>query len=129
MKKIRYTCAVLRTNMRFIYLNTIRVVPKYRICYVGIIALLESEHILETSMHSSRMRTTCLLSVSPRMHCSLGVSPPRGCLLWWVVGLGGVCWGGVLCIPACTEADTPPNRMIDRLCKNNLSLQAVIIIL
>ena len=47
-----------------------------------------------------------------------------GCLLWGcllqvgcVSALGGVCSMGV-CIPACTEADTPPvNRMTDR-CKN-----------
>ena len=55
---------------------------------------------------------------------ALGVSAPGGCLLWgvsapggvcsrWVSALGGVCsWGvsapgGCVCIPACTEADTP----------------------
>ena len=44
--------------------------------------------------------------------CYGGVSATRGYLL-----LRGVCYYGV-CIPACTEADTPPvNRMTDR-CKN-----------
>ena len=68
---------------------------------------------IETRLHSSRMHTARLLSVSPSMHCS------RGCLLPLSVhSLGGVCSkGGVcsrgrvcsqedVCIPACTEADT-----------------------
>ena len=44
-----------------------------------------------TSMHSSRIRTARLLSVSPSMHCEVG------CLLPELE----------VCIPACTEADTP----------------------
>ena len=84
---------------------------------------------LVTSMPSSRMHTTRLLPVSPNMHCFWGVG---GCLPL-VLG-GGVClwsWGGCLplvpgglplvqggvCIPACTEAEPPLDRMTDR-CKN-----------
>ena len=85
-----------------------------------------------TRLHSSRMCTARLLTISPSMYCTGGsaprgvsapggVSAPRvsapggGCLL-----LGGVCSGGVVCsqggsspggvsapkggIPACTEA-------------------------
>ena len=47
---------------------------------------------LETRMHSSRMRT---FRSSSRL----------------LVGSGGVCPGG--CIPACTEADTPLDRILD----------------
>ena len=57
---------------------------------------------LNTTMHSSRMRTACLLPVSPSMHCGwgvsapggvggVGVSVPRGLLL------GGVCSRGRGC--------------------------------
>ena len=119
-----------------------------------------STHIFNTRLHSSRMRTSRSLTVSPSMLlwgvsalggiCSrgyllrrsapggcllparclfLGVSAPRGCLLWEVSALGGVCSRGVSapgggcllrglsapggvcsggCIPASTEADTPP---------------------
>ena len=68
--------------------------------------------------------------------CSGGVSAPGG-----VSTLGGVCCWGVSalgvsaqrgCIPACTEADTPPvNRMTDRQVQKQylrkLRLRAVII--
>ena len=89
-----------------------------------------------TRMHSSRMRTAHLLSVSPSMHCSGGVPGPRGVYL--VLGdvpcprrvpglrgvylvLGGCTWsrgcnwslGGV---PA-QALPAPVNRMTDR-CKN-----------
>ena len=40
-----------------------------------------------TRMHSSRMRTACLLPVSPSMHCSQGGYLPRGC----------TCPGGCTC--------------------------------
>ena len=63
-------------------------------------------------MHSSRMRTTRLLPVSPRMHCSWGgggLSAPGG----GVSALGGVvCSRGNLLpgmsVSSCTEADPPP---------------------
>ena len=62
------------------------------------------QNFLLTRLHSSRMHTVCLLTVSPSMHCA-----------------GGVCSGGCLVqggIPACTEVDPPTmNRMTDR-CKN-----------
>ena len=65
------------------------------------------------------MRTARALTVSPSMLCAGGVSAPGGvgCLLW-----GGVCFGGGMsapggCIPACTEADPPVNRITDA-CKN-----------
>ena len=61
----------------------------------------------ETSMHSSRMPTARLLSVSPSMHCGGDV-----CLWSW----RGICsWRGRLslvqgeggCIPAYNGADSP----------------------
>ena len=67
-----------------------------------------------TRLHSSRMRTTRLLPVSPSMHCA-GRVCSWGCLLPGGVLSGGVCSRG--CIPACNGADPPVNRMIDR-CKN-----------
>ena len=63
-----------------------------------------------TRLHSSRMRTACVLTVSPSMFwggggCLVpggvwcwGVSAPwGGCLLWGVSGLGGVCSGEGVC--------------------------------
>ena len=41
--------------------------------------------------------------------CSWGVSAPGGVCSQGVSALGGVCSGG-LCIPPCTEADTPVDR-------------------
>ena len=87
--------------------------------------------LLLTRMHSSGMRTTRLLPISPSMHCSWGVSAPRGCLLWggafapgWCLLPGG---GGCLLlslhrargvgIPACTEADPPPREQNHRRVK------------
>ena len=49
-----------------------------------------------TRMHSSRMRTACLLPVSPRMHC--GGSTPQG---GWVSAPGGVCFWGVSASGGC----------------------------
>ena len=54
--------------------------------------------------------------VCSRGVCSqgMGMSAPRGCLLWGVSAFrgcllqGGYLLPGVGCIPACTEADTPP---------------------
>ena len=43
--------------------------------------------IFKTSMHFSRMHTTCLLPVSPSMHCAGGMSATGGYLL-----PGGVCY-------------------------------------
>ena len=62
---------------------------------------------LETRRHSSRMRTACLLPVSPSMHCA-GWCLSRGCL---PKGLSaeGVSAKGV-CISACNEGDTPPEQ-------------------
>ena len=80
--------------------------------------------VLKTILHSSRMRTTRSLTVSPSMLCSRGgclvrggawswgVPGPRGCLV-----LGGPGPGGGGGIPACTEADPPVNRITDA-CKN-----------
>ena len=81
---------------------------------------------LKTRMHSSRMRTVRFCPYLPactvqRGSATRGVSATRGCQL----PRGGVCYqGGCLlpggpegCIPACTEADPPVNRMTDR-CKN-----------
>ena len=90
-------------------------------------------------MHSSRMRTARLLTVSPSMHCSRGeVSAPGGvvcsggvysggCLLLGDLLLGGVCsregvcWQGGVCSRGCLllggrelVADTSPvDRIID----------------
>ena len=62
-------------------------VPKYT---------YSSVHIPETRLHSSRMLTARLLTVSPSMHCagvvcSRGVSAPRG----------GVCSRGNVCSRGC----------------------------
>ena len=60
----------------------------------------------ETRLHSSKMHTTHLLTVSPSMHCT------GGCLLWGVSAVGGA-WSGGWAIPACTEADPPPCEQND----------------
>ena len=86
-------------------------------------------------MHSSKMRTSHLLAVSPSMHCSWEVSAlgggfcSGGGLLWGSLLLGGCTPGGVSgpggsdpgrcgqggsAIPACTVADPPMNRMTER---------------
>ena len=70
----------------------------------------DEKNSFETSMHSSRMRTACLLHVSPSMHCSRGgglilggVCFPGGCASWgvstsWGCLLpGGVCFHGGFC--------------------------------
>ena len=101
--------------------------------------LILRPNIFETRLHSSRMHTAHLLTISPSMHCTGGVPALGGCLLGGVpvpgVGggcllpggcllrgvcllLGGVCsWGGACShgggIPSCTEPDTPPlNRIL-----------------
>ena len=67
----------------------------------------------ETRLHSSKMRTARLLTVSPSIHCAeRGMPGPRGCLLWGCLVHGGclVLGGGLLPgggIPACTKADSP----------------------
>ena len=88
------------------------------------------ENTSKTRLHSSRMHTARLLTVSPSMHCSGG----RGCLLgggawsWGDLLVGGVCSRGCLlrgggCLvlgvwyPTCTEADPSVNRATDT-CKN-----------
>ena len=64
-----------------------------------------------TRLHSSRMHTARLLTVSPSMHCAGGVSALGGCLLWGVVCSWGCLLPGYVClgggIPACTEAERP----------------------
>ena len=127
-------------------------------------------------MHSSRMRTSCSLTVSRSlllggsvpgvggclllggvyswgvsafrgvsvpggMSASGGVSAPGVVCFWWVGCLppGGRCLllaGGVclqrVCIPACTEADTPAVNRITDMSKNitlaTTSLQPVIMV-
>ena len=75
--------------------------------------------ILTTRMHSSRMRTGRSLTVCrSQLPGGGGVSAPGRCLLWGVSAPGGcLLWGvsapergllwGVVCIPGCTEAETP----------------------
>ena len=95
-------------------------------------------------MHSSRMRTARVLTVSPSLLCAGGVSAPRGVSVprgvsapggvsalgvsiprvggWCLLPRGSAPWGGG--IPACTEADTPippVNRMTDACKKHNLA--------
>ena len=77
------------------------------------------ENILQTRLHSSRMRTVRLLPISPSMHCAgrVPASGAGGGLLPGGVptsGPEGVCsWGvpasgpGGGCIPACNGADAP----------------------
>ena len=83
-----------------------------------------------TRMHSSRMRT-----IRSGSRLSGGGGASRGgasggvCATWKGVLPGGVCFLGRCGIPACTEADSPVNRMTDR-CKNitfATSLRTVII--
>ena len=85
-------------------------------------------------MHSSGMRTTRLLPVSPSMHCSKGGIPARGgCIYlegvptqgvpaqggvpaWGVPALGGVpTQGDVPAQGVCTCPGTPPCEQNDRL--------------
>ena len=71
----------------------------------------ESQTLVKTRLHSSRMHTACSLTVSPIMlcwgggACSWGVPASGECLL---PGGGGG-------IPVCTEADLPPpvDRILD----------------
>ena len=76
----------------------------------------KNENEILTRLHSSKMRTARLLTISPSMLCSVGVPGPGwgGGLpgLGGAWSLGGACsrgpaqgWGG---IPACTGADPPP---------------------
>ena len=62
-------------------------------------------HRCITRIHSSRMRTTRLLPVSPSMHCSLGRLPAQGGVSAQLPG--GTCPGGVsaqggTCLGGCT---------------------------
>ena len=91
---------------------------------------------IKQELHSSRMHTARLLTVSPSMHCTggvcvargvpcRGVSLPGGLLAGGCLARGSPCPGGSACwgvcllggIPACTEADPPVNR-ITHTCKN-----------
>ena len=77
----------------------------------------EKINLTQVSMHSSRMRTARLLAVSPSMHCSAsrGMSDLGGMSASQGMSASGGCLLQGWCIPACTEADTPPvNRMTDR---------------
>ena len=86
--------------------------PDYIFCPLDYTQMYENYNLL----HYSRMRTTCLLTVSPSMHCAggclfpggsapRGVSAPgvsapggllRGCLLWGVCSRGCLVPGGVV---------------------------------
>ena len=59
---------------------------------------------MNTRLHSSRMHTARLLTISPSMHCAGGVL--LGVCSQGVSASGGSAPGGG--IPACTEADPPP---------------------
>ena len=82
-----------------------------------------------TRLHSSRMHTARVMTISPSMLCGRGVPAPRGRACSWGVPapgrilLGGGCllwclllrgWGG---IPAFTEADPPSEQNHTRLWK------------
>ena len=77
-----------------------------------------NEKYKETRLHSSRMHTARLLTVSPSLHCTGGGLVRGDVCSRGVPGPGGVCFGGCLLwgvpgpqegcgIPACTEADPP----------------------
>ena len=77
-----------------------------------------------TRLHTSRMHTARLLTISPSMHCTGGSAPggvpgPGGVRSGGVNGprwsaSGGGAWSGGGGIPACTEADPHPvNRILD----------------
>ena len=100
-------------------------------CNNSNICVFHNSHL--TRLHSSRMHTARVLTVSPSMLCDGGVSAPGGD---WSRGPGsaGGAWswgawsqgGG---IPACTEADPPCEQNYTRLWKYNLaptSLRVVI---
>ena len=100
-------------------------------------------------LHSSRMHTARLVTVSSSMHCAEGVSLPGGVCLARGVSLPGgclPCQGGLSCrggvclarwdlpcqrrvdIPACTEADPPCEQNHTHVSNHNLaptSLRAV----
>ena len=92
-------------------------------------------------MHSSRMRTSRLLPVSPSMHCSRGVylvpgdvpgpegctcswgmylvrgcTWSRGCLLWGVAAPGGGLVGGGACSGGCLVRGVPGGDPPDGYC-------------
>ena len=89
-----------------------------------------NQHCIHTSMHSSRMRTARMLTISqhalrrgvyPRMHWAGGVYPSMhwqgGCLPGEVSAQGGVCQRGCLPGGVCLRGwQTPPpvNGMTDR---------------
>ena len=62
---------------------------------------------IETRLHSSRMHTTRLLTVSPSMHCTGGSAPGGISASGGLLPGGGGSAPGAVGIPACTEADTP----------------------
>ena len=74
-------------------------------------------------LHSSRMHTTHVLTVSPSMPCTRGMPGPGGmCLLWGVPAPGGGAWSRGACSwgvskHALRQTPSPVNRMTNR-CKN-----------
>ena len=113
--------------------SLIRIVMNYSVLFVtsGIVLLLVfcpnsklcsllAKKYTWTRMHSSRMRTARLLTVSqhalPGVYLARGSTCPGGC-----ISAGGVpAWAAVCTCPeGCTCPGTPPpvNRMTDR-CKN-----------
>ena len=80
-------------------------------------------------LHSSRMHTAHLLTVSPSMHCAGGVCSWGGVCFWGMSASGGcllprvgVCfWGMCLLpggIPACPEADPPWTEFLTHATEN-----------
>ena len=91
---------------------------------------IPSRFYIKTRLHSSRMHTALLLTISPSMHGARGWVPgPKGCVCFGGLpgpggsapgggsALGGA-WSRGVCsrgdgIPACTEADAPVYRILD----------------
>ena len=80
----------------------------------------DEKNSFETSMHSSRMRTACLLHVSPSMHCSRGgglilggVCFPEGCASWGCLLPGGVCFPGVFASMGGSAQTPPMDKILD----------------
>ena len=81
----------------------------YSLAWIGPPSKLNNihENTVTRRLHSSRMHTACLLTISPSMHCTGGSAWGRGYLLpGWSAPKGGSLPPGS--IQACTEADPPP---------------------
>ena len=112
-------------------ISHLKTTEKFRSCSVMPLCTRHFGYCLPaftTSIHSSRMRTACLLPVSPSMHCPGGVCSGGRCLLPGGSAPGGVCSGGGG-VSQLALMQTPLWRESQKQVKHNLgptSLRAVI---